>query len=97
MKTNDMKPSQQFQLIDGTFTPAEAAQVLLSLVKSKMDHHSMEKFSNEERWGTDPDHSEKRLRELANLRSALKELFASATDAKRNLKINGWIEITFVP
>lgn len=89
-----MNDKRHFQLIDGTFTPSEAARVLLSLVKSKMAYHNMEKFSNEERYGRDPSHSEKRLRDLAKLESELKELFASAADSKQNLKINGWIEIT---
>ena len=92
-----MNDPQQFQLIDGTFTPNEAARVLFSLVKSKMDYHSIERFSNEERFGSDPSHSEKRLHDLAKLNSALKEIFASAAGTKQNLKINGWIEITFVP
>ena len=89
-----MKDKQHFQLIDGTFTAPEASRVLLSLIKSKMDYHNIEKFSNEVRFGRDEAHSEKRLHELAKLNDALKELFASAADAKQNLKINGWIEIT---
>ena len=90
-KTN----KQHFQLIDGTFTPSEASRVLLSLVKSKMDHHRVEKFSNEERFGRDLAHSEKRLRELAELDRALKKLFGSISPTQ-NLKIKGSIEITFV-
>jgi hypothetical protein len=96
MKPNDMKDTQHFQLIDGTFTPAEASRVLLSLVKSKIDYHNLEKLSNEERFGRDLAHSEKRLRDLAQLNTVLKELCASAAEAKQNLKISGWIDITFV-
>ena len=91
-----MKDKQHFQLIDGTFTPSEAARVLLSLVKSKMDYHNMEKFSNEERFGRDLSHSEKRLHDLAKLNTNLKELFQSAAEANQHLKIKGWIEVTFV-
>jgi len=91
-----MKDKQQFQLINGTFTPSEASRVLLSLVKAKMDYHNMEKFSNEERFGRDLAHSEKRLQELVKLNSALKDLFASAVDAKQTLQISGWIEISVV-
>ena len=89
-----MNDKQVFQLIDGTFTPAEAAQILHALVKSKIDYHSMEKFSHEERFGSDLSHSEKRLRELKDLDKALKQFFASVPDSKQSLKINGWIEIT---
>jgi hypothetical protein len=92
-----MKDKQHFQLIDGTFTPSEASKVLLSLVQRKMDYHRLEQFSNEVRLGRDPSHSEKRLQVLAKLESELKKLLASADDAKQNLKINGWIEITLTP
>ena len=91
-----MKDKQHFQLIDGTFTPSEAARVLLTLVKSKIDYHNMEKFSNEERFGRDVSHAEKRLCELKKLDSALKDYFASVADSKQKLKINGWIEITSI-
>jgi len=91
-----MKDKQRFQLINGTFTPSEAAQVLLSLVKSKIDYHSLQKLSNEERFGKDSSHSEKRLQDLQKLKTALKELFNSAAEAKETLKIDGWIEISFM-
>jgi hypothetical protein len=89
-----MTDPQRFQLIKGTFTPSEAAQVLLSLVKSKIDYHSLQKLSNEERFGGDVAHSEKRLQELKELQVALKEVFASAASEEQTLKIEGWIEIT---
>ena len=62
-----MNTPQQFQLIDGTFTPSEASRVLLSLVNSKMDYHRLEQLSNQERFGQDTSHSEVRLRNLAKL------------------------------
>jgi hypothetical protein len=89
-----MKTKQRFKLIDGTFAPAEASQVLLALVKSKMDYHSIEKFSNQERFGIDLSHSEKRLQDLRNLQTALKTLIDSAAESKQTLKIDGWIEIS---
>ena len=92
-----MKDYQRFQLIDGIFTPSEAGQILLSLVASKIDYHSLEKSSNEERFGRDIAHSEKRLEKLRKLNTALKELLAVAAEEKQNLKIDGWIEMSFVP
>ncbi len=96
MNTDSMKDKQPFQLINGTFTPSEASRILLSLVKSKMDYHGMEKHSNEERLGMDPSHSAKRLNELAELQTQLIELIAPAANAGRTLRIKGWIEITAV-
>jgi len=92
-----MKDKHDFQLIDGTFTPPEAERVLLSLVKSKMDYHGREKFSNEERFGRDPGHSETRLHELEKIAAALGLIFASAARSNQKLRINGWIEISVVP
>ena len=91
-----MNNQQQFQLIDGVFTPAEASQVLLSLVKSKMDYHRMEKLSNEERFGGDTTHSERRLRDLAHLHASLKEYLILAADSNQTLEIKGFIEIKIV-
>ena len=93
-KTTTMKDKRRFKLIDGTFTPSEAKRILLSLVKSKMDFHSMEKAGNEERFGRDLSHSERRLRELRDLKFALTELLDSAADAGKTFRIDGWIEIT---
>jgi len=70
--------------------------MLLSLVKSKIDYHSLQKLSNEERFGKDSSHYEKRLQDLQKLKTALKELFDSAAEAKETLKIDGWIEISLM-
>jgi hypothetical protein len=92
-----MNNPQRFQLIDGTFTHVEAGQVLLSLVKSKIDHHSLEQFSNEERFGRDVAHSEKRLEKLRALDVAIRELLSLAIENKQTLKIDAWIDITLMP
>lgn len=91
-----MKDKQHFKLIDGTFTPAEASQVLLSLIQSKIDHHTLEKLSNEERFGRDLSHSAERLQDLRKLRNEVQMLLDSAAAAKQTLKIDGAIEITVV-
>lgn len=88
-----MKSIQQFKLIDGTFTAADAAQVLLALVRSKMDFHHLQKASNEERLGHDPAHSQQRLAELTELHETLKSLCQAAADEGRRMKVQGWIEV----
>ena len=92
-----MNNPQRFHLIDGTFTALEAGQVLLSMVKSKIDHHSLERFSDEERFGGDVAHSEKRLEKLRALDVAIRELLALAVEEKQTLKIDAWIDVTLVP
>ncbi|HRJ71719.1 MAG TPA: hypothetical protein PLS03_05810, partial [Terrimicrobiaceae bacterium] len=95
--TQFMKDTHRFQLIDGTFPPGDACRILLSLVDRKMDYHRVEKFSNEERFGRDSSHSEKRLAELGRLKEALSDLFASADNERQIVKISGQIEITLLP
>jgi len=92
-----MNPTQRYQLIDGTFSPAEATQILLSLVKSKIDFHHMEKLSNEERFGGEVAHSERRLAELRQLHDTLRTVCQSAADTGTRVQVNGWIEIALVP
>jgi hypothetical protein len=92
-----MNTNQRYKLLDGTFTPAEAMQILLSLVKSKIDFHNLEKLSNEERFGRDVAHSERRLTELRELRETLRTVCQSAAETGQRVQVNGWIEITPVP
>lgn len=92
-----MNDAQQFKLIDGTFTGADAAQVLLSLVRSKIDFHHLQKASNEERLGHDPAHSQQRLAELTKLHDTVKALCQTATEGKRRMRVQGWIEVTLEP
>ncbi len=91
-----MNSKQSFQLIDGSFTSSEASRVLFALVQSKIDYHRLEKLSNEERFGKDTAHSEKRLQELAKLQAAMKEYLSVAADANQTLEIKGIIEISVV-
>lgn len=92
-----MNTTQRYTLLNGIFSPDEARQVLLSLVKSKIDFHNMEKLSNEERFGRDIAHSERRLAELRQLHETLRTTCQSAADTARRVQVNGWIEITLIP
>lgn len=92
-----MNTTQRYKLIDGTFTATEATQVLLSLVKSKIDYHNLEKLSNEERFGRDVSHSGRRLAELQQLHETLRAVCRSAASAGQRMRVNGWIEIELVP
>ena len=92
-----MKPQQRYKLIDGDFTPEQATHVLLSLVKSKIDYHNVEKLSNELRFGRDVTQSQSRLSELRELRDTLRDLCRLMTESGTEVHINGWIEIQPVP
>lgn len=91
-----MEKKHSFTLIDGQFSPSDAGKVIFELISSKINYHSMEKFSNEERFGTDHTHSEKRILALKEIRDSLKKVFDSAELDGLNVKMNGFIEITIV-
>lgn len=89
------KQPYQFQLIDGTFTPDQARQVLGAMVQSKIDYHTLEKHSEGERSGM-THHSEERLRSLRALAAELKDVFESSYPSGAQLKVTGKIEITLM-
>lgn len=59
------------RLIDGKFTVVKAKKLLNELLSYKINYHQMEKFSNEERFGTDSEHSAKRIKALTEEKIAL--------------------------
>lgn len=52
------------KLIRGNFSKEKAKILLLEFLSHKINYHQMQKFSNEERFGKDIEHSEKRIKEL---------------------------------
>lgn len=84
--------SHTTKLIDGNFSVEDAKSVLLEMISYKISHHQKKKHSNEERFGSDMDHSEKRILELSTERQDLNAWFKSLSpDAK--VRIIGNIEI----
>ena len=91
-----MKEPKSFKLIDGQFSPTEAQQVINALICSKINYHSMLKFSNVERFGKDASHSEKRIAALNKLKLSIKKIFDSAEKKGYPVKMNGFIEVTII-
>ena len=91
-----MKQPKSFKLIDGQFTPTEAVQVINALISSKINYHSMQKFSNVERFGKDQSHSEKRIAALKKLKLSIKKVFDSAEKKGLKVKMDGLIEVTII-
>lgn len=91
-----MNTTHHFNLIDGTFSPEEASQVLGTMVKNKIDYHSLESHSDSEITGSSKLHSKERLQSLQELNANLKELFEIAAAQKKSLQINGKIQIDLV-
>lgn len=91
-----MNKSHKFKLIQGTFSASGASAVLFDLISSKIHFHSMENFSNRERFGKDKANSQRRIKALKKVQESLKKMFEAAEKKGQRLKIEGTIEITIV-
>jgi hypothetical protein len=88
-----MKKSHNFKLIDGTFSAADAENVLSALISSKINFHSMESFSSKERFSKEAKHHEKRFTELKEARKYLDFIIKEAKDNNKELIIDSSITI----
>jgi hypothetical protein len=87
---------KNFKLIDGTFEPEEARNILFSLVNTKINFHSMEAFGIAIRSSGDTSYHDKRISELTKMNLDLKVLLEEARGAGLDVKITGDIAITVV-
>ncbi|HCQ12546.1 hypothetical protein [Flavobacterium sp.] len=93
MKTEEKK---EFKLIDSTFTPNEANNVLSDLIKSKISYHKLDDFSQHIRFERDSQHSKNRIEQLQATQEELKEFIniAKAKGVNLVIKSNVFIEYT---
>jgi len=91
-----MENKHKLKLIDGKFKPSEAGSILFELISRKISYHQMEIFSNEERFGKDVSNSKKRIEQLKDVRKHLEEIIEYSSEKKLNLKIESFINITFI-
>lgn len=88
--------NHELKLIDGTFIPSEAEKIIVALISSKINHHSMEAFSIKERFSGDVSHLEKRIEELKSVNVSFKKLTKFATAKGLKLKIKSVVQVSFV-
>ena len=69
-------------LIEGNFELENAKSLLLDLVSRKINYHQIRKFSNTERFGNDPEHSEQRIAALTQEKEALSAWLTSQPEDK---------------
>lgn len=75
MTTTEKK---EFQLIDSTFTPDDAKNLLSTLITNKINYHKIDDFSNHIRYDRDSGHSRKRIEELLQTKEELTEFIMMA-------------------
>jgi hypothetical protein len=90
-----METQHSINLIDNIFTPSEANDVLITIIRNKINFHNLEIFSLEERNGENIERSKKRLEELHESNKKLLKIIDFAEKNNFNLKVFSSIEIEF--
>ncbi|MEM1259789.1 MAG: hypothetical protein AAGH81_14760 [Bacteroidota bacterium] len=90
-----VKTQQKIQLVDGTFTPSETADVVLALLNEKINFHKLQRIS----WceGTadaDTKYPDGRIAELQKEKEITKEFIAQVRHMGKKLRIHGVLEIS---
>ncbi|WP_340199453.1 hypothetical protein [Ascidiimonas sp. W6] len=82
-----------FQLIEGEFSPAEAKEILLNLFGHKIQFHNLKCFANEEISGKKDKHSAMKVKQLNAMRDDLIDLIKNSEKENKKLVINSVIKI----
>jgi len=80
-------------LIKGLFTAKEAKEVLLLMVGDKIAFHKKEVFSLKERNNGDTSRHEKRILELKEVQTSIKDIIKDSEEKVLQLKISSDITI----
>jgi len=84
-----MEKNQQIQtlkLIEGTFSPKETQEILMSIFSSKLKFHQMKNFSSQEQFGINDKNAEERMKQLKKSFESILKI--SKTAEMNNKKIN---------
>lgn len=84
---------QQFTLIDSTYAPEQAREVLCSLLNDKIRFLNHQVLSTAERFGSDTSHLEKRLVEIKAQRDQLVNQLKNLSNEAYLLEIDCQINI----
>lgn len=88
-----MKETETVNLINGTFSPEEAQELLLELLRSKINFHNIRNWSSKERLGEPDTTSEQKLIYLEEARRNLQMLLAEAIIQQNSVTIIATIEL----
>lgn len=88
---NDLK------LIDGKFNPDEAKEILLNLISSKIQFHTIKDFSSEIGIGEPDIRSRKRIAELRTIKEEILSLIEKTEKENLLLEVKSTITISCSP
>ena len=95
MTTTDVL--HKVKLVDGTFTAAEAGDVISSLIEEKINFHKLHRLSmSEGDMHCDTTFDDSRLSQLLREKKDFKALCREAKMAGKQMRISGTLEIEFI-
>lgn len=88
---------QKVQLVEGTFTPSEASDVISALIDEKINFHKLQRLSLcEGHQDANTTYPDGRIGELMREKDIAKDIIREARTMGYQLQIDGTLEITFV-
>lgn len=89
-----MKNTKVLKLIDGSFSPDEAREILMNVFSSKIQFNKMKNFSSEERFGKEDITALKRIPELKKSMDIISKLIEEAKQNNETIQIISEVKIT---
>ncbi len=83
----------KIHLIDGKFSPLDAANMLFTMLADKIKFHQLQEFSGTVRTPDQTAHAAERITSLQNDKSTIRDVIIHARNSGYHLKIKGSIEI----
>ncbi|MEY3411548.1 MAG: hypothetical protein RIQ70_234 [Bacteroidota bacterium] len=85
--------NKELILIEGTFSPEDAREVLMNAYTSKINFHNLKNLTSFEMVGKEDELAVKRIAELKSVLSQVRELIAEAKEKDMKLVIHSTISI----
>jgi hypothetical protein len=85
-----------FKLVEGDFSAADAKEILLRLIEQKISFHNLKCFSHEVRYGSKDEHSLERIEELNKTKVKLILIINQAQIDGNLLSINSSIDVQII-
>ena len=90
-----VKTKQKIQLVDGTFSPSEASDVIIALLEQKINFHKLQRLSwCEGNKDANTKYPDDRIQELENEKTIAKDFINSVRWEGKKLRIDGVLNIT---
>lgn len=93
MRTEMNDGIQSIRLIDGYFTPQEVKEILLEVIRVKINFHNIKNWSSEERFGRPDIDSIRRVEELQEAREWILDYTKRANSENIVLRLQSMVSI----